>query len=610
MCGCVIKIARKFVWLGLLVGLSWATACQWNVGTLDVRLVYEASAVDPLGPGSGITDIRIQVEGESLGVRRTEFSKENHTGRLPDVPVGERVRVVVEGLNSIGQALYRGVSTEIEIQAGNNQVFLFFSKIGDFSAPPAVSSAIAPEWADRYRTTLRPGLGRAFHTASVLSDGNILLTGGTQHADTVDHLLHLSEDQVLRSTELFDPTAGAFFRDSVYCLDGDGDGYGPSPDCLGSDCDDDNPSLHTGCGAVCEDVDLDGYGIGDDCLGGDCDDGDASCAVGACCGECPGESESLCMSRGRAHHAALELAGKDAWLLLGGEPAQTGPEGEFYAVLTRVITLAPSNNVPRTRMAAGVIGAGELVLAGGISAAGEILSGVESSGPGAEFSQAIDTLSVARSGATSVVYPGGMMVIGGWETFPGWPQEPQDFPDRRASTAIDLITVSGGVVTVTPLSVQLNQARAEAAAVVFPGTDGKTRVLVCGGLIDASTATNTCETIFPSAQLEEDKVVAWDPDQSLPQPRWKLTGTLLPDGNVLFAGGFPKAPGASASNLAVILNPITQSSGDPFAMANKRAGHTATLMPNGMVLLAGGIAQPRSLTEHGLPAHGYEIYNP
>jgi hypothetical protein len=141
--------------------------------------------------------------------------------------------------------------------------------------------------------------------------------------------------------------------------------------------------------------------------------------------------------------------------------------------------------------------------------------------------------------------------------------------------------------------------------VVFK-VNGETRVLVCGGLVDASTATKSCETINPTASAVEEMVVAWDPGVGLPGPRWKLTATLLPDGNVLFAGGFPNAPGASASNQAVILNPVTRAQfGRTLVMAYKRAGHTATLMPNGMVLLAGGIAEPGKL-----PAHGYEIYNP
>ncbi len=67
------------------------------------------------------------------------------------------------------------------------------------------------------------------------------------------------------------------------CVDEDNDNYGDGADCLGSDCDDDNPDCwlegDTCCTThVCEnDLDGDKYGTGIWCLGADCNENDPEC---------------------------------------------------------------------------------------------------------------------------------------------------------------------------------------------------------------------------------------------------------------------------------------------------------------------------------------------
>ncbi len=85
------------------------------------------------------------------------------------------------------------------------------------------------------------------------------------------------------------------------CLDEDKDGYGVGPDCTGTaDCDDNDASRHPGatdicgngkdedcvggdvvCPKECVDQDGDGYGNGDDCIASDCDDADKTVHPGA-----------------------------------------------------------------------------------------------------------------------------------------------------------------------------------------------------------------------------------------------------------------------------------------------------------------------------------------
>lgn len=63
------------------------------------------------------------------------------------------------------------------------------------------------------------------------------------------------------------------------------------------------------------------------------------------------------------------------------------------------------------------------------------------------------------------------------------------------------------------------------------------------------------------------------------------TATLLPDGTVLIAGG---ATGNGATYTAEIYNPATKSFTPTGSLAESRSGHTATALADGRVLLLGG----------------------
>jgi len=77
------------------------------------------------------------------------------------------------------------------------------------------------------------------------------------------------------------------------------------------------------------------------------------------------------------------------------------------------------------------------------------------------------------------------------------------------------------------------------------------------------------------------------------------TATLLPDGKVLLAGG--ESEDFGRFSIAELYDPSTDTFTAIANMTTPRAGHTATLLPNGTVLLAGG--QPPLSTSA-------EIYNP
>lgn len=74
--------------------------------------------------------------------------------------------------------------------------------------------------------------------------------------------------------------------------------------------------------------------------------------------------------------------------------------------------------------------------------------------------------------------------------------------------------------------------------------------------------------------------------RSMTRQRAAHTATLLPDARVLVAGGFAGDENSLAS--AEVFNPATSTFASAGDMNAARAGHTATLLPSGKVLIAGG----------------------
>jgi hypothetical protein len=131
--------------------------------------------------------------------------------------------------------------------------------------------------------------------------------------------------------------------------------------------------------------------------------------------------------------------------------------------------------------------------------------------------------------------------------------------------------------------------------------DGK--VLVAGGLVNDrldGKALSTAESYDPANGT-------WTAAKPMTKARWGHTAILLSDGRVLVAGGY--RPGSDSLSSAELFDPRNGRWTATGNMTKGRGGHTATLLTDGTVLVVGGGAEDASL-EGGPRSASAEVYDP
>lgn len=132
-------------------------------------------------------------------------------------------------------------------------------------------------------------------------------------------------------------------------------------------------------------------------------------------------------------------------------------------------------------------------------------------------------------------------------------------------------------------------------------TDGS--ILVAGGY-DTSTGLSSAEIYAPTANL-------FILTGSMTTPRYYDTATLLNNGMVLIVGGTDNELGmAGILSSAELYNPTTGEFNPTGSLHYARYAHTATLLGDGTVLIIGGYGPSNLTVAPTSPLPYVEIYNP
>ncbi|MBI1746385.1 MAG: hypothetical protein HYR55_07335, partial [Acidobacteria bacterium] len=124
------------------------------------------------------------------------------------------------------------------------------------------------------------------------------------------------------------------------------------------------------------------------------------------------------------------------------------------------------------------------------------------------------------------------------------------------------------------------------------------KVLITGGMYPQDIGTTTAELYDPATGV-------FTATGSMVEGRLRHTATLLPDGKVLIAGGFDNSNGGVGRATAELYDPVTGVFTLTGSMGTGRTYHTATLLPNGKVLAAGG----HSTYTYGVGLATAELYD-
>jgi len=273
------------------------------------------------------------------------------------------------------------------------------------------------------------------------------------------------------------------------------------------------------------------------------------------------------------------------YLLKPGQPAVVGGPGPTSATSASPSAPAPTplptpTPKPSPMALTGPLGAGRqihtatlladgrVLVAGGIDFADLPLASVTLYDPATGTFSPTGSMGTPRAFNTATLLADGRVLFAGggpatW-TRPG--------PDTASAELYDPKTG-----TFSPTG-SMGIPREDHAATVL--RDG--RVLITGG-------NDTGDHAVASAELYDPKTGTFSPTGSMATARGYHTATLLADGRVLVAGGDP-CGWASCDRLATaeLYDPTTGTFSPTGSMATTRGFHTATLLADGRVLIAGG----------------------
>lgn len=306
----------------------------------------------------------------------------------------------------------------------------------------------------------------------------------------------------------------------------------------------------------------------------------------------------------RAYHTSTRLC--DGRILVTGGDSEEGvlASAEMYDPATGIWASVGSMSTKRYQHTATLLADGRVLVAGGCNYEGtrnakpSILSSAEL------FDPATRTWSPAANTAFPRVGHSATLLLDGRVLVAGWGQNAEIY-----DPFMNAWTDAGG----TSLR---NECLLNHAATLLPG--GK--VLITGGsplwtqISQSAQEGKDLETMIGDAGYDTSSVEVYDPStnswssaHSMALARREHTATLLSNGKVLVTGGEHYTTVDRSLSDAELYDPSSDTWTSAGTMNAARANHTASILPNGKVLVTGGRADHDRL---GFHLCSTELYDP
>ncbi len=276
-----------------------------------------------------------------------------------------------------------------------------------------------------------------------------------------------------------------------------------------------------------------------------------------------------------------------------------GPNGSF-APESSTATM----NTDREDATATLLPNGKVLIAGGVSESGDLAT-VELYDPAANsFAPPGSTplMNQGRWDATATLLANGKVLIAGGISFNAATGE-------TILNTVELYDPATNTFARAASLPTMNTARDDATAVLL--YNGK--VLIAGGSGSGSSGS------LNSVELYDPVANTFAPAASLPTMnaiRDSPSGTLLPNGEVLIAGGFEKfliPPDEAIADTVDLYNPVTNTFAPATSlptMNTPRVGAPATLLASGEVLITGGATSNITIVSGTTSVASVDLYNP
>jgi hypothetical protein len=293
----------------------------------------------------------------------------------------------------------------------------------------------------------------------------------------------------------------------------------------------------------------------------------------------------------RYGHSATQLPNGKVLIAAGFPYDQTA---ELYDPATGSYTATGSMSIAGgVDHTATLLPSGKVLVAGGAGSYGGT-AGAELYDPATGTFSATGTMSMVRWGHTATRLPNGKVLIAGGGVWLG--------SSWTASSSAEVYDPATGTFSPTG---NLTVGRYRHSAALLP--NGK--VLLVGGTRQVGAYYGAPWACLASAELYDPVTGQFTATGGMSVARNGATVTVLGNGKVLVAGGNPY-DGANGVPIASaeLYDPATGAFAVTGTLLSGREGHTATVLPTGKVLVAGGAV--RRWDGYILPNETTELYDP